>query len=93
MLKQRGVAVGRVVTHDDFGSADWGDAYHAAIVSAALMRVPDPHAALLKIRKHVAQGAPVFLSLPLLDGTQARLMGRGWHEWRPANLWYFTRET
>ena len=93
LLKQRGVAIGRVVTHDDFGSADWGDTYHAAIVSAVLMRVPDPHAALLKIRKHVAPGAPIFLSVPLLDGTQARLMGRGWHEWRPANLWYFTRET
>jgi hypothetical protein len=31
--------------------------------------------------------------VPLLDGRQARLMGRNWHEWQAANLWYFTRET
>ena len=57
------------------------------------MRVPDPRLALAKIRKHLAPGAPLLLSVPLLDGSQARLMGRNWHEWQPANLWYFTRET
>jgi SAM-dependent methyltransferase len=93
LLEQRGVTIGRVVTHEDFGSAEWGQTYDAAIVSAALMRVPDPRAALLKIRRHLAPGAPLLLSVPLLDGAQARLMGRGWHEWQPANLWYFTRET
>ncbi len=29
----------------------------------------------------------------MLDARQASLMGRNWHEWQPANLWYFTRET
>jgi hypothetical protein len=57
------------------------------------MRAPDPRAALLKIRKHLAPEAPLLLSVPLLDGAQARLMGRSWHEWQAANLWYFTRET
>lgn len=93
LLEQRSVMIGRVAGHQDFGSIDWGQIYHAVIISAALMRVPNPRAALLKIRKHLAPGAPLLLSVPLLDGAPARLMGRGWHEWQSANLWYFTRET
>jgi hypothetical protein len=93
LLKQRGMTIGRVADHEAFSSAEWDQSYHAAIVSTALMRVPDPRAALLKIRKHLTQGAPLLLSVPLLDGTQARLMGRNWHEWQPPNLWYFTRQT
>jgi hypothetical protein len=93
LLEQRGTNIGRVAGREDFGSADWNQSYHAAIVSAALMRLDDPSAALRKIRKHLLPGAPLLLSLPLLDGTQARLMGRIWHEWQPTNLWYFTRET
>jgi hypothetical protein len=93
LLEGRGLKIGRVASQNDFASTDWGQSYHAAIVSDALMRVPDPRAALLKIRKHLAQGAPLLLSVPLLDGKQARLMGRNWHEWQSANLWYFTRES
>src|SRR5215218_618839 len=61
MLEQHGIRIGRLAAHDDFGSSDWGQSYHAAIVSEALMRVPDPRAALLKIRKHLTQGAPLLL--------------------------------
>lgn len=93
LLRQRGITVGRIVSHDDFGSADWGEVYQVAIVSAELMRGPDPRAALAKIRRHLAQGAPLLLSIPLLDGIQARLMAGNWHEWQVTNLWYFTRET
>src|SRR4051812_34582199 len=93
LLKQRGLDIGNIVDEDDFGPADWGKVCQAAIVSNALMRAPDPRAALAKIRKHLAPGAPLLLSVPLLDGSQARLMGRNWHEWQSANLWYFTRET
>src|SRR5256714_3098443 len=93
LLEHRGISVGRIVGPADFGPADWGQRYHAAIVSDALMRVADPRSALLKMRKHLEPGAPLLLSVPLLDGSQARLMGRNWHEWQSANLWYFTRET
>src|SRR2546423_65785 len=93
LLEHRGISVGRIVGPADFGPADWGQRYHAAIVSDALMQVADPRSALLKIRKHLEPGAPLLLSVPLLDGSQARLMGRNWHEWQTANLWYFTRET
>ena len=93
LLESRGITIGRVAGPEDFVPADWGQRYHAAIVSDALMRVADPRGALAKIRKHLEPGAPLLLSVPLLDGNQARLMGRNWHEWQSANLWYFTRET
>jgi hypothetical protein len=93
LLEQRGLTPGKIVDEEGFGPLDWGGTFHAAVVSEALMRVPDPRVALQKIRRHLAVGAPILLSVPLLDGTQAQLMGRGWHEWQPANLWYFTRET
>ena len=57
------------------------------------MRVADPCRLLRSLRALMAEGAPLVLNVPLLDGNQARLMGRNWHEWRPANRWYFTRET
>lgn len=93
LLEKRGITIGRVASHEDFGSIDWGQTYHAAIVSDVLMRVPDPRTALLKVRKHLAPGASLLLSVPLLDGKQARMMGRNWHEWQSQNLWYFTRES
>ncbi len=45
LLEQRGIVIGRVVRREDFGAADWNQPFHAAIVSDALMRVPDPRAA------------------------------------------------
>src|SRR5947209_4174354 len=92
LLQRRGLSVGKVVDENGFGIANWGGTYYGAIISSALMRVPDPRAALLKIRRHLPSGVPLLLSVPLLDGAQARLMGRGWHEWHASNLWYFTRE-
>jgi hypothetical protein len=93
LLPQRGITIGAIVGEEDFGPGDWGKVCQAAIISDALMRVPDPRLALAKVRKHLAPGAPVILSVPLLDGSQARLMGRSWHEWQAGNRWYFTRET
>jgi Glycosyl transferase family 2/Methyltransferase domain len=93
LVGRHGIAVSRVVTHDDLGAGDWNETFSAAIVSRALMRVPDPRAALAKIRRHMSAGARLFLSLPFLDGHQAALMGRNWHQWQTSNRWYFTRET
>src|SRR4051794_2683625 len=39
LLEQRGISVGRIVGPADFGPADWGQRYHAAIVSDSLMQV------------------------------------------------------
>jgi hypothetical protein len=93
LLQRRGISIGRVVNSNDLGSNDWGGTYNTAIVSSALMASLNPKAALEKIRRHLAISGKLILSLPLLDGHQARLMGRKWHEWQPSNLWYFTRET
>ncbi len=93
LIERRGVSVGRIVGPDDFGPADWGGAYAGAIVTDALMQVADPRAAFAKIRRQLRTGAPLVLSMPLLDGYQARLMGRNWHEWQAWNRWYFSRET
>ena len=93
LVTRHGIGISRVITHDDFGAGEWGETYGAAIVSRALMRVPDPRAALTKFRRHLATGADLFLSLPFLDGHQAELMGRNWHEWQASNRWYFTRES
>ncbi|MGH6824151.1 glycosyltransferase [Methyloceanibacter sp.] len=93
LLGRTGIRLGDVAGPENFASADWGSAHQAAVVSDALMRVANPRAALSKIRKHLAPGACLFLSMPLVDGYQARLMGRNWHEWRSPNLWYFSRET
>jgi Glycosyl transferase family 2 len=92
-LVEKRTTVGRVVDIDDFGPADWGGPYEGAIVTDALMQVADPCAALAKIKRFLHSGAPLLLSMPLLDGYQARLMGRSWHEWQAWNRWYFSRET
>jgi len=91
-IERRGLTAHRVA-EPDFGPEGWDQTFHAVVVSDTLMRVSDPRAALQKIRNHLAEGAPILLSIPLLDGPQARLMGRNWHEWQVDNLWYFTRET
>lgn len=93
LLERRGIVIHHV-SGQDFGSvAEWNKTYQAAIISEVLMRAADPRSILLRIRKYLPEGAPIFLSVPLLDESQARLMGRNWHEWQASNLWYFSRET
>jgi hypothetical protein len=67
--------------------------FDVVVVSDAIMRVPDPCRTLKALRALMAQGTPLVFNLALLDGSQARLMGRNWHEWQATNRWYFTRET
>jgi hypothetical protein len=93
LLGRRGIAVVRVFDVGGFGKLSSGKKFSAIVVSDAIMRVADPCAALKKLRQHLAVGSPLILCLPLLDGRQARFMGRNWHEWRAANKWFFTRET
>ena len=84
----------RLVGNDvDLGSIPSTTRFNAAVISDAIMRVDDPCRALRNVRSLVEVAAPILFSLPLLDGDQARLMGRNWHEWQAANRWYFTRET
>jgi hypothetical protein len=83
------------VARDDNDLRAMGSApcFDMVVVSDAIMRVPDPCRTLKTLRSLMAQGTPLIFNIPLLDGSQARLMGRNWHEWRPTNRWYFARET
>jgi hypothetical protein len=93
LLGRRAVACTRVFDAEGFGKITAGRKFGAAIVSDAIMRALDPCATLKNIRRLLPAEAPLILSLPLLDGRQAHLMGRNWHEWRAPNIWFFTRET
>jgi len=93
LLGRQGIAFTRVFDAKEFGKLPAGRKFTAGIVSDAIMRASNPRATLAKIRQRLPVGAPLILSLPLLDGRQARLMGRNWHEWQAPNLWFFTRET
>ena len=81
--------------HDDneLAAAASGPGFDMVVVSDAIMRVADPCQTLKMLRSLTAEGALLIFNIPLLDGSQARLMGRNWHVWRPTNRWYFTRET
>jgi hypothetical protein len=92
LLRQMNVDVHLAGNEADLGSLPSTTRFNAVIVSDAIMRVDDPCRALRRIRSSLEVGAPVLFSLPLLDGDQAKLMGRNWHEWQAANRWYFTRE-
>lgn len=93
LLGRRGIAFTRVFDSKGIGILAAGRKFTAVIVSDAIMRDANPRVTLEEIRRHLAIGAPVILSLPLVDGHQARLMGRNWHEWRAPNLWFFNHET
>jgi Glycosyl transferase family 2 len=93
LLGRRGIAFTRVFDAKGIGKISAGRKFTAGIVSDAIMRASNPRATLDQLRQHLPVGAPLILSLPLLDGRQARLMGRNWHEWQAPNLWFFTRET
>jgi GT2 family glycosyltransferase len=92
LIERRDYAVTTIANDDDIDAIPIRE-YTAAVITSTLMRVRDPLATLTNIRQLLPEGAPLFLSVPLLDGAQARLMGRNWHEWQPENCWYFTRET
>ena len=92
LLQQMNVDVHLTGKDGDPGAISSTKRFNAVIISDALMRVDDPCRTLRNARSLVAVGAPILFSLPLLDGDQAKLMGRNWHEWQAANRWYFTRE-
>jgi rubredoxin len=92
LFEQMKIGVRLVGDGDDLRSIQANTRFSAVIVSDAIMRVDDPCRMLRTIRALLEAGAPVIFSLPLVDGDQARLMGRNWHEWQAANRWYMSRE-
>jgi hypothetical protein len=92
LFEQMKINVRLVGDGDDLRSIQANTRFSAVIVSDAIMRVDDPCRTLRTIRALLEAGAPVIFSLPLVDGDQARLMGRNWHEWQASNRWYMSRE-
>src|ERR1700742_772580 len=92
LFEQMRIDVRLICDNDDLRSIQANTRFNAVIVSDAIMRVDDPCRALRTIRSLIEVGTPVIFSLPLVDGDQARLMGRDWHEWQAANRWYVSRE-
>jgi hypothetical protein len=93
LFAQMNVNVRIVSGENDLQSIPPTARFDGVVVSDAIMRVADPCQALRTLRSLMGQDAPLIFSLPLLDGNQAKLMGRNWHGWQPSNRWYFTRET
>jgi len=92
LLQQMNIDVHLAGKDGDLGAIPSTTRFNAVIISDAIMRVDDPCRTLRNARSLLEVGAPILFSLPLLDGDQAKLMGRNWHEWQAANRWYFTRE-
>src|SRR4051794_13413171 len=78
LLEQMKVDFRLASDSDDLHSTSPAPRYNAVIVSDAIMQVADPCRVLKDIRSFVDTGTPVIFSLPLLDGSQARLMGQNW---------------
>jgi predicted RNA-binding Zn-ribbon protein involved in translation (DUF1610 family) len=93
LLQRMNISAQAASDESDLRTAAPGVLFDLVVISDAIMRVADPCRLLQSLRALMAEGASLILNIPLLDGSQARLMGRNWHEWRPANRWYFTRET
>ena len=93
MFKQMNADVRVACGENDLRAVSAGVRFDAVVVTDAIMRVADPCRTLTTIHASIPKGTPLVVSIPLLDGSQARLMGRNWHEWQPSNRWYFTRET
>lgn len=92
-LAEQGIKVVQVASEAELARSEPTSLYSAAVVSSNLMREIDPLQTLSTIRKCLQDDATIIFSLPLLNRPPARLMGRGWHEWRAASRWYFTTET
>lgn len=93
LLGRRGIPCTRVFDPEAFETLPATQKFEAAIISDAIMRTANPCETLKNIRHRLPVGGALFVSLPLLGSRQARMMGRNWHEWRPPNKWFFTRET
>jgi hypothetical protein len=93
LFKQMNADISVACSENELRAVSAGAAFDAVVVTDAIMRVADPCRTLKTIHGLIPKGTLLVVSIPLLDGNQARLMGRNWHEWQPSNRWYFTRET
>jgi hypothetical protein len=82
-----------VIVEDDSLSQTPAVPFAVAVVTEHLMRTANPIVTLQNLRRRLADRADLFLTLPLLDSSQAKLMGRNWPGWNSDASCFFTRET
>jgi SAM-dependent methyltransferase len=69
------------------------DSYDCAVVIFQLEKARDPVEQLRRIRSALRPDGLLIVITPSLDSLPAKLLHERWTEWRPDNLFYFSRET
>lgn len=69
------------------------ESFDVAILSDVLEHTRDPLADLLRLRRLLAPGATLFLAVPTLDSSSARVMRERWLEFKLEHLYYFNAAT
>ena len=86
--------LGLDVRTDDLMTADLPAGVHRAVVLGDVIEhLPDPGAALDRIRALLAPGGAVMLMLPDAGSRLARVMGKNWWSVIPTHVHYFTRKS
>ena len=75
----------------DFMSVSFGEKmFDAAVLNDVLEHIPAPKDALVKLKRHLAAGAVVLISLPNAGSLSFRMLGSGWVQVKPEyHLFYF----
>jgi SAM-dependent methyltransferase len=82
------------VRTDDLMTADLPAGRHQAVVLGDVIEhLPDPAAALDRVRDLLAPGGAIMLMLPDAGSRLARLMGTRWWSVNPSHVHYFTRSS
>ena len=80
-----------VINEGIFEAALPPGAFSAVVLGDVIEHLPDPRAALERIRSLLAPGGVVWLALPDAGSRVARVLGRRWWSVIPTHVQYYTR--
>jgi SAM-dependent methyltransferase len=91
---RRAAERGCVVRQTTFDEAELPDAsLRAVVICDVLEHLPDPGAAVERIKRSLEPGGVLFATVPDAGGRVARLLGRRWWAVLPMHVQYFTRHS